>query len=1178
MREIFQNIINKITSKSYLFSRIQKKIGEQRVFYLTGLSYPARSLFLSYLINSTTRPILVITPDITTALRYSNDLQNLTEKEIPYFPSQEASPYELVYSDSAVLKQQMNLLYSFKNDNNMCMTMTAKSLLNTYISKENIKKYSINLVKGEYGDPEETVKKLIDLGYRRNSVVLDPGDFSLKGDILDIYPISEDPVRIEFFADEIENIRNFDVNTQRSIRHIQSIKIEPRYRTVIKEEDKQILLDKILEMKEIQEMKIPDSCKDTLNATVDNIISSVENETYFEGVEYFAPLINEKFEDIFDYLPENTLLIVHESIETEHKISIQDDKYIAEYENNTSEGLSIMLPSKLHRDANYVIGKINRYSSLNLDSFVQEEEQTSELIECSFVPKFLANLDNAASFISDLRSDNYNVFIITEYPQRIESILSEWACPSVNISTDAVIDIDSLIKSKDIIISRQGFSEGFVLPELKLAVITDTELFNRKIKKPTIGKTTSKKESLDFLVSLNDLHEGDYVVHIKHGIGKFIGMSKQNIEGQEKDYLTIEYAKNDKLHMPAEQINMLSRYRGTGTPPKLTRMGGVEWTGVKTKVKKAITNIAQDLLNLYAQRAKTEGYVYESDSPWQLEMEDAFPYTETPDQLQAIIDTKSDMESLKPMDRLICGDVGFGKTEVAMRAVFKTILSGKQAALLAPTTILAQQHYQTFTDRLKPYPVKIGLLSRFKTPKQQKETVKDIATGECDLVIGTHRMLSKDVNFKNLGLLVIDEEHKFGVAHKEKLKMLRAQIDVLTLSATPIPRTLYMSLSGVRDMSLINTPPVNRAPIKTYVGVFVPSLVRTAIKHEIEREGQIYFVHNRIQSIYKVAKDLQDLLPEARLAIEHGQMNEKELEKIMFEFSTHQHDILVCTAIIESGLDIPNVNTIIIDDADRFGLAQLYQLRGRVGRTDTQAYAYCLYRQNKLLTDEAKDRLKAIKDFNVLGSGYQIALRDLEIRGVGNILGAEQHGQMVAVGFDMYCNLLEETVQELQGIKPGKAEPPIVDINITAFIPDEWVGDKEQKMLEYKRLADVQSIQELSLIEDEWRDRFGNIPEEVQRLFKIIKIRLTATDIGINLIRETEGNIRVFTDYDMTEWKIYQSALSKELARRIRWTKAPISSTSGVSILIINNTGLLIEEQLNILEELFYNISIKKNK
>jgi transcription-repair coupling factor (superfamily II helicase) len=535
------------------------------------------------------------------------------------------------------------------------------------------------------------------------------------------------------------------------------------------------------------------------------------------------------------------------------------------------------------------------------------------------------------------------------------------------------------------------------------------------------------------------------------------------------------------------------------------------------------------------------------------------------------------MESDKPMDRLICGDVGFGKTEVAIRAIFKAILSGKQVAMLVPTTILAQQHYQTFIDRFKPYPVKVELLSRFRTPKQQKAAVGKLLTNECDLVIGTHRLLQKDIQFKDLGLLVIDEEHRFGVAHKEKLKHLRAHVDVMTLSATPIPRTLYMALSGIRDMSLINTPPVNRAPIKTYVGEYNKSLARTAISHEIEREGQVYFVHNRVQTIHKTAKELQELVPEARIAIGHGQMPEKELEKVMYEFSTHQHDILVCTTIIESGLDIPNVNTIIIDDADKFGLAQLYQLRGRVGRSDAQAYAYCFYRPNKLLAKEAKDRLKAIKDFTTLGSGYQIALRDLEIRGVGNILGSHQHGHMIAVGFDLYCSLLDESVKELQNQKIIKKEPPIVDINITAYIPDEWVGDKDQKMIEYKRLADVESLKELEILQDEWNDRFGEIPVEVQRLINIIKIRLIATDIGIKLIRETDNAIRIFTDYDLAEWKEVETKLPKHLTKKMKIIKAPISSQNGRSIVLLNNSGLLVEEQLNILEELFCCISKIKN-
>ncbi|OGH96680.1 MAG: transcription-repair coupling factor [Candidatus Melainabacteria bacterium GWF2_32_7] len=1170
---MIQDILDKITLSSTKFSKIKKQLEKSKTVYLTGFTNSAKRFFASYIINTLNRPILIITPDITTALKYNLDIQTLTNKKVNYLPNQEASPYELVYSDAAITKQQLNILESFKNDNSDVIITSAKSLLNAYLSRKEIEINSIKLERQQNIDPSLIIKKLIDIGYNRVNMAIDPGEFSLRGDILDVYPISEDPVRIEFFGDEIENIRNFDIETQRSIKYIQYATIEPRYKIVISEDQKKRLIKIINEFKNKQEINLSEYGQNTLNLTVENILTSLETETYFEGIEYFAPFLNEKLDDITEYLPENTLIIVHETTELEQKLYIQDEKYKKEYEQRINEGLALPLPYFLHKDSIEIIDKIQKHTTLNLNSFIQDESQLTDEIECKLVQKFMANLDNAANYISELRSSGNSTLVVTEYPDRVAHFLAEWECPSIYLEPNSDINIDKLLESKEVIISRQGFTEGFLLPELNFAVITDSELFNKNIKKPTIAKRVSKRENIDFLISINDLQPNDYVVHSKHGIGKFIGLSKQKIDGQEKDYLTIEYAGTDKLHMPAEQINLLSRYRGAGTPPKLSKMGGAEWTGVKKKVKNSIRDIAQDLLNLYATRAKTRGFVFEPDSPWQIEMEDAFPYTETPDQLQAIINTKMDMESDKPMDRLICGDVGFGKTEVAMRALFKALLSGRQAALLAPTTILAQQHYQTFVDRFKPYPIKVELLSRFRTPKQQKETIKKLITGECDLVIGTHRLLQKDIQFKDLGLLVIDEEHRFGVAHKEKLKHLRAQIDVLTLSATPIPRTLYMAISGVRDMSLINTPPVNRAPIKTYIGEYTASMIRTAINHELEREGQVYFLHNRVQSIHKVAKDLQELIPEARIAVAHGQMPEKELEKVMYEFSTHQYDILVCTTIIESGLDIPNVNTIIIDDSDKFGLAQLYQIRGRVGRSETQAYAYCFYRPNKLLTKEAKDRLKAIKDFTTLGSGYQIALRDLEIRGVGNILGANQHGHMLSVGFDLYCSLLDESIREFQNEKVDKKDPPIVDINITAYIPDEWVGNQDQKMIEYKRLADVESLRELELIQEEWKDRFGEIPIEVQRLIKIIKIRLIAAQIGINLVRESEDTIRIFTDYELSEWKKYQIKLPQTLSRKLKIIKAPISSQNGASIILLNNTGLLVEEQLNILEELFCCIS-----
>jgi len=1163
------NIFSDLASQSVKIKKILRNLDHKKTTCLTGLTGSARSFLISHIVSLLQHPVLIVTPDISTALKYNNDIKLFTDKKTYFLPSQESSPYEQVWSDPAITEEQLKAQESFRTGEAEVLITPAKNLLNTYLKREKAKKNSIYLkLKGE-ADPQEIAKQLIDIGYKRVITVVDPGEFSLRGDIMDVYPISNDPVRIEFFCEEVENLKVFNIDNQRSVRKIEEITIEPRYNLLISEEEKQLFISKINKLKENQLAKLSENAKYTLETTVESFISSFEADTYTEGIEYLAPLLNDNFSDIFDYLPEDTVIISHESTELHQKLYVQDEKYLKEYEKNINEGLALELPYLLHKNPAEVIENINKFASLNLNSFINEETDMVEELENISVPKFLADIDKAAYYMADLRNKGYSVFVITEYPQRLVEVLKEFDCPVIDIENTPL----KYNSSKEIIISRAGFTEGFVLPEINLAVITDTELFNRKIKKPTLGKKLSKKENIDYLTSVNDLKEGDFVVHAKHGIGKFIGLCKQEIDGQEKDYLTIEYAQADKLHMPAEQINMLSRYRGAGVnAPKLTRMGGVEWNNVKNKVKGAIADIADQLLRIYAKRAKTKGFIFESDSPWQLEMENAFPYTETPDQLQSIIETKNDMESEKVMDRLICGDVGFGKTEVALRATFKAILSGKQVAVLVPTTILAQQHYLTFLERFRPYPVKVELMSRFRSAKEQKNTIKDLLTGDCDLVIGTHRLLQKDIQFKNLGLLVVDEEHRFGVTHKEKIKEFKANVDVLTMSATPIPRTLNMALSGLREMSIINTPPVNRAPIKTYVGHFNESLLRTAINHELEREGQIYFLHNRVQSIYKTAEELQNLVPKARVAVAHGQMNEKELEKIMYEFGANEYDILVCTTIIESGLDIPNANTIIIDDADKFGLAQLYQIRGRVGRSETQAYAYCFYRDGKVLSAEAKDRLKAIKDFTILGSGYQIALRDLEIRGVGNILGQQQHGHMVSVGFDLYCQLLEESIKELKGEKVDRKEPTIIDINITAFIPDEWVGDKEQKMIEYKRLADVKSAKELEFLEDEWIDRFGKIPEEVKRLIKVIRLRLMATDIGICLVREAFESIRIFSNISFAEFRLLQNKIRPELSKKLKWTQAPKTSENGTSIILISNLALSNEEKLDILEEIFHSI------
>ncbi|MFM7390184.1 MAG: transcription-repair coupling factor, partial [Vampirovibrionales bacterium] len=642
-----------------------------------------------------------------------------------------------------------------------------------------------------------------------------------------------------------------------------------------------------------------------------------------------------------------------------------------------------------------------------------------------------------------------------------------------------------------------------------------------------------------------------------------------------REYLTVQYRGNDKLFVPVDQLHLLSRYRGAGdAPPNLSKMGGQEWHKVTKKVKESIANIAKELVALYKVRQQVPGHAFDPDTPWQVEMEEAFPYEETPDQWKAICEVKQDMEQTKPMDRLVCGDVGFGKTEVAMRAIFKSVMGGRQGAVLVPTTILAQQHYTNFSQRLQPWGVRVGLLSRFKSVKEQRELLAKLKASELDVLVGTHRILQKDIQFKELGLLVIDEEHRFGVTHKERIKQLRTNVDVLTMSATPIPRTLYMSLSGVRQMSLINTPPTNRLPVQTLVGAYNPAQLRRAILQEIDRGGQVFYMHNRVQSIYSVAEQLQQLVPEARIAVAHGQLPPTDLETIMLDFANHAFDVLVSTTIIESGVDIPNANTLIVDDADRYGLAQLYQIRGRVGRSDVQAYAYFYYQPEKQLTDEAKQRLRAIREFTNLGSGYHIAMRDMEIRGVGNILGAEQHGHMIQIGFDLYCEMLNQAVDAAhEGVDlhaQEEIEPSVIDLNVTAFLPTAYVGSQDVKLNEYKRLARSTTQAQLQQIEAEWHDRFGPIPTEAVQLLRLAKLRILATQLQVTLVRSDDETLRLAVPYPLQTWMQLQAILPASLGNKLRWM-APVKQSNQFAqpTLMYKHLGASSTALMGLVEQLF---------
>lgn len=1103
---------------------------------VTGLTAFARSVVLSRILELSGRKVLFITSSEQAALKYKNDLSKLFNYESAILPYQNISPYEDLGSNFYDYSKQIEVLNSGEN----IVIVPVKALLEKFPTPDFFKKNSISLKVGDELDLKSFAQKLVALGYKRATMVSDVSEFSIRGDIVDVYSLDENPIRVELWGDEIVDIRYFNNETQKSIQKCQDCKILPIYKFIV--EDKSA--------DELKRIVLSGIKTEGENDLASSLLAKIE-EGYFEGVEVYQSYFNPDLISVFDYF-KDYIIVFDEMSEIFSKYEQISQNYFSQMQENLKLGLICELAAKNHFEFDEFSRFIERFVKFGLNNFIDFETDCCIEFDSHSAKVSYSSPVELAEFLKS--HQNYNLLVATDYPQRVRDLFSQYEIYNYEI-------IENLSCA------------GCILEDYKLILITDRELFNKKAKEITASKRTYYKEKPDYIDNINDIKEGDFVVHSVHGVGVYLGLSQQEFDGQLKDYLSIEYANKDKLHMPAEQINLLCRYRGSGTlRPKLSRMGGNDWTNTKQKVKKEVEKIAYDLLKLNAKRKMQEGIVFASDTPWQAEMEEAFEFVETPDQMRSIEEIKADMESLTPMDRLVCGDVGYGKTEVAMRGLFKAVASGYQAAVIVPTTILAMQHFQTIQERFKPFAMDVQLLSRFRSTKEQKQTLKDIEAGSCDVVVATHRLLQDDVRFKKLGMLVIDEEHRFGVRHKEKLKQLKENIDIISMSATPIPRTLYMSLSGIKDMSVINTPPKNRLPIKTFVGGFDESTIKNAITHELDRDGQVFYLYNRVETIDEFRMKLQKLLPHARIAIGHAQMDEKALEQVMIDFANKEYDILLCTTIIESGLDIPNANTILIHDADKFGLAQLYQLRGRVGRCERQAYCYCFYKKGKALTKEALQRLSAIKEFTTLGSGYQIALRDIEIRGVGNILGTKQHGHMVNVGFDTYCELLDETVSELRGESVESVIPSVIDINVTAYIPDEWVGSSEQKMIEYKRLSDVTNQLELDKIIDEWKDRFAKPPECVINLINLIKLRLQATMAKISLVRETPDNIRIYTPYSQIEWDIIKKALPSNITKYIKFTMAPKSCSEGTSVILFDNSHMNFNEIFNMLSDLFYYI------
>jgi transcription-repair coupling factor (superfamily II helicase) len=1131
----FSSVIRHI-EKSPLTTELNEKLDRQGFLTLTGISRLPKGLVSSALARREEKNLCVICATLEEAGRWAAQLEAMGWKSVYFYPTSEASPYEPFDGESEMIWGQQQVLSALTAKDAGIAVVTTEKALQPHLPPPDIfRSLTLPFQVGMSVEAKDIDVQFARLGYERVSLVETEGQWSRRGDIVDIFPVSSElPVRLEFFGDELEKLREFDPSTQRSLDSIPHLFLTPTGFA-------SMILDGIQSRQDV-------SLSDYLTPAE---IEKVENGLYPAGMQRFLGLAFPDPASILDYLPDRTLIAFDEL----ESCQTRSDRHLDYIEERWQE-LEKPLP-KIHRSFGESLEISRKFRHLYLSELVDSPREGAVNLSSRPIPttpqqfaKLAEILRGKREIYSGIQLNKYASWLVSAQPSRTVSLLQEHDCPAQFIPNPIDFGaIDRLIiQNTAIALKYSGLAEleGFILPTYRIVVVTDREFFGQHVL-TTAGYIRKRRRAASARVEVDRLRPGDFVVHKHHGIGKFIKLEKveSTISGliQTRDYLVIQY-EDGLLRVPADSLDNLSRYRHTGSnPPELHRISGKAWEATKIKVRKAVKKLAVDLVNLYAQRSKQEGFAYPVDMPWQEELEDSFPYQPTADQLKAIQDVKRDLESDRPMDRLVCGDVGFGKTEVAVRAIFKAVTGGhKQVALLAPTTILTQQHYHTLKERFAPYPINIGLLNRFRTNSEKKDIVQRLKTGELDIVVGTQLILSKAVEFKDLGLLVIDEEQRFGVNQKEKIKAFKTHVDVLTLTATPIPRTLYMSLSGIREMSLITTPPPSRRPIQTHLSAYNEDAVRTAIRNELDRGGQIFYVVPRVEGIEERAGHLREMIPVARIAIAHGQMDETQLETTMLAFNNAEADILVCTTIVESGLDIPRVNTIIIEDSQKFGLSQLYQLRGRVGRSGVQAHAWLLYPDKGELTETARQRLKAIQEFTQLGSGYQLATRDMEIRGVGNLLGAEQSGQMEAIGFELYMEMLQEALREIQGQEIPKVEDTQIDLKLTAFIPGDYIADAEQKMDVYRAIATADSKQALGEVAADLIDRYGAIPSAVQQLFKVIELKHLARSLGFSRIKP-DGKQHVILETPMEEpaWKLLQEHLPQHLQSRFVYTPKQVT-------------------------------------
>ena len=1058
------------TAQSPPFKQVLQRIaGGDRDILVHGMPAPLGAFLLTAIQRQLNRQIVVVAADENHAESWRDDLAAIAGVGVVhYFPAWDVGLYDGRSPDSDVSGLRIEAVARLASGTPTIIVAPAAALLTPVIPRAALEHATLHLAAGDERSLDGLISHLVDAGFERVPTVDGVGQFSSRGGILDIYPVGhEQPIRLEFFGDEIESIRSFDVITQRSVTNIGKADVLPAREVILHPP--------------FFDDYVPNLARAEQETGVD--LTSVKDEfelgtTALDGVEMFMTILYGADSGLFGYLPDDVLLYVEESedLDTELEKALAPSR--RDWQKHAERSTHLPL-SRLVRDGDWLHAQLETRPRLRpaplgqVDAAIRFGATAPRIVQ--------GELAVLRQEINRLDEESYDIHILSEtqgQSSRLQEIFADW-------SDDLTYDLGAL-------------SQGFIFPEAKVAILNDHEIFSRQKGRYRYRRFKSAKP----ISSFDAMQRGDFVVHVNHGIGRYTGLRRLTISNRDHDCLEVTYQGRDKLFVPVEQLGLLRRYSSSeGDVPLLSKLGSSAWEKLKERTKEEIFKMAGELIQLYAARKSLPGMKFSADTAMMRELEAAFPFQETPDQLRTVEEVKQDMESPHPMDRLVCGDVGYGKTEVAVRAAFKAVCDHKQVAVLVPTTILAQQHFQTFSERMAPFPVRVDVMSRFRNAKDLKGVAQDVTDGKVDILIGTHRILSQDVKFRDLGLLVVDEEQRFGVKHKERLKHFKALVDVVTLTATPIPRTMHMSLMGARDMSVINTPPADRLPIHTEILAFDEGRIAEAIQREIARGGQVYFVHNRVQSIHRLVDFLQELLPEVRFAVGHGQMPSRQLEQIMFDFLERKYDCLVSTMIIESGIDIPSVNTILVNRADMLGLSQLYQIRGRVGRSKERAYAYLMVPKGKKLTRKSRLRLRAVEEFADLGSGFNIAMRDMEIRGAGNLLGAQQHGFITAVGFDLYTRLLDEAVRELKGETVEKQIDPEIKIAVTAYIPEDYVPDGDLKMEFYQRLAEAQRVVDLLAIKEEMEDRFGRAPWQAKALLHIMEIKVMAKQLGLESVQ-----------------------------------------------------------------------------